>query len=334
MLQQIVNAIRDILRNHKLKIAAALGFALIFSVLLFPFGDLSDLVTAKVSEATGGALYVQFDEMGLSLIPSVGVKMDNVVIESPQLPSLTADSVSFSPWILGALGAKMGGTLDAEGLFKGNVRLVLHEGEKLKSEARAKNIDVEATEIALPAVSEFLRSGNLLSLVMQGNLALNTNLKVDPTFKEQPDGTLGLNISGFTLPSQSFNTQMGPVQSPNLRLGKVAMKAKLKSGRLEIEDMTFGGAKEDLSGKIKGELGLILQPDGTGGVRPIVSSYDLKIDLMASKAFMDPSINPASGLLNGFLGQYKSESPQGTRFAFRLRPPKIPGMPPEIGAIQ
>lgn len=333
-MQKVLDFFKNIFRFHKLKIFSVFVFAVVFGLLLFPFGDLSDLVTAKVSEATQNRLYVQFDGMGLSLASGLGLEMDNVVIESQQFPSINASTLSVSPWILGALAARKGANVNAEGLFKGNVHVVYREGDKLKSEARLQNIDLEAQQVALAALSDFLRSGNIVPISMQGSLDLSTNLAVDPTFGEQPNGTIGMNIAGFTLPSQSFNTQMGPMQSPALRLGKVALKAKLAKGRLEIEDMTFGGSKDDLSGRLRGELGLAFQPDGQGSVRPVVNSYDLRVDLTASKAFMDPTLNPASGLLSGFLGPYKSETPAGTRFAFRVRPPKMPGLPPEFSSFQ
>jgi type II secretion system protein N len=331
LISALVDGVKSLFAFHKFKIFMALMFTLLFFVLLFPFNDLADLVTTKVSDATGGSVYLQLDKMGLNIVP-VGVQMETVSIENAQLPGLNMDTLTLSPWIMGALAFKRGATVEAGGLFKGNVHVTVHEGSKVSGDGTVQNVGLIANDIALPAVTEYLRTGNIASLGVLGSLNLETDLVIDPAFKDQPSGTLGAKISGLGLPSQSLMTAMGAMQTPALKLGAMSLKAKLGGGRIEIEEMTFGGSKEDLSGKIKGELLVNFQPDGRGGATPIVSTYNLLIDMTASKQFMDPSLNPTSGLLGGFLGQFRSETPQGSRFAFRMKQPKMPGQPPELSA--
>ena len=328
-MQAVFDFIRGIFRTQKLNIFLVFVFAGLFFVLMFPFNDLSDLATTKISDASGGSVYLQFDKMAVNFLP-LGLQLENVSVENAQLPAINLSSLSVSPWIVGALVAKLGGTVDATGLFKGNVHLVVHEGSKTGGTGKTEEVELQADEVALPLVSEYLRSSNILALNLQGSLSINGNVTVDPTFKDQPKGTLGANAVSFALPGQSVMTTMGPLQTPPLKLGAVQFKGKLGGGRLEIEDMTFGGKNLDLGGKIKGELGVMFQADGRGGIQPVISTYDLHIDLNASKNFMDPSVNPASGLIGGFLGQFRSETPQGSHFAFRMKQPKIPGQPPEL----
>jgi type II secretion system protein N len=322
-----IEFVRNLIRFHKGKAVLALLFALIFGVLMFPYDDLGDLITTKISDATGGAWYIQFDRMGLGLFPP-GVKTENVSIESSALPTINADSLELTPWIMGAITAKTGLKVDASGLFKGNLSLDYREGEKLKSGERAKDVVVRAESLSLPLLTDFLRSGGILNMALQGSLGLDSALNIDPVFDRQPSGDLGLQIAGLQLPSQSFNTQMGPVQTPSLKLGKVALQAKMGDGKLNIEDLSFGGPNEDMTGKIKGELGIAIRRDA-GGVRPQVGAYDLRIDMTVKKSFIDTGSKTGAGLAFMLIEKFKQETPQGVRYAFRVKATS-PAMPPEF----
>ena len=328
----ILGMFKSLFANHKGKMVLTLFLSVIFFALLFPFNDLSDLVTAKISDATAGNVYVAFDKMDLSFVP-LGLAVNNVSIETPLAPTLSMDALSASPWIAGLLAFKPGADVHAKGLFRADVDLGFKQTGKT-TDGAAQTIDLNVAGLSLPAVSEYLRAGNLLNLMLTGNLDLATNIAIDSSFKTQPDGTIQATGKNFGLPSQSLMTAIGPMQTPQLKLGSVALKAKLGSSRLEIEEFSFGGKGQDLTGKVKGELGLFVQADGRGGAVPILKDYNLQVDMTASKSFMDPNLNPSSGLLGGFLGQYQTETPQGVHFAFRMKSPKIPGTPPELSAIK
>ena len=61
--------------TNKFKFVVLLFSTVVFAFILFPFDDLSDLVSTQVSKATSGRVYVQFDHMNLSLLP-LGLRLE------------------------------------------------------------------------------------------------------------------------------------------------------------------------------------------------------------------------------------------------------------------
>ncbi|MES2856331.1 MAG: type II secretion system protein GspN [Bdellovibrionota bacterium] len=325
--------VTNIFKFHKFKIVLIFVFALIFGFILFPFGDLSDVVTAKVSEYTGGQVYLQFDDLNVSALPAPGVALTEVLVETQTLPSLKAGELNVRPWILGALMAKTGLSLDAVDLFGGVVAADYREGDKLKSGERMKSIAVDAQGVDLPNLTTFLRDGGILNMALEGKIDLSTQLQVDPVFDDQPTGNIGFTVNGLTLPSQTmtvdFNGAAMPLPLPELRLGKTILAAEMNEGNLRINQLSFGGPAESLSGQITGLVAMELRRENTG-VRPVIGGYDLNVDMTLKKEFM-AAYGQRFGFVFGML-KGRRETPQGTRFAFKasLKPgmmlPEITGL--------
>ncbi|HWU43028.1 MAG TPA: hypothetical protein VN132_06300, partial [Bdellovibrio sp.] len=55
-----------LLNRSKGKIVLMLLSAVIFIFALFPFDDLSDLISSQVSQLSGNSLYVQFERLKMS----------------------------------------------------------------------------------------------------------------------------------------------------------------------------------------------------------------------------------------------------------------------------
>lgn len=330
-MKAVIGFIRDLLKFHKAKFAAVILFTLVFAALIFPYDDLGDMVTSKISEISAGAWYIQFDKLNLGFAPP-GIKAENVVVESFLLPTLNTQSLQISPWIAGALAGKAGAQISASGLFKGDVSIDFKEGDKQKSGEREKKIVIKAEHVALPQLAEFLRSGNIMNLALQGTLGADTNISIDPLFDRQPTGHIGMKVAGLVLPSQALNTQMGPVQTPTLNLGQLSVQAKMGEGRIELEDLSFGGPNEDLTGKVRGDLSMAFRRD-VAGVRPQMGAYDLKVDLSVKKNFLEASSKSGAGLIFVFINKFRQETPQGARFAFRMKAPNS-FTPPEFLPLQ
>ena len=196
--------ITGIFKFHKMKILATLGFALLFGFILFPFSDLGNVVTAKVSEFTNNTVYLQFDELDVNALPSPGITMGNVLVETTTLPGVKAGELTVKPWILGALTARQGVSVDAIDLFGGAVAADVRDGDKLKSGERAKSIAVDAQGIDLPTLTTFLRDGGILNMALQGKVDLSTSLSVDPVFDDQPTGNVAISAAGLAIPSQTM----------------------------------------------------------------------------------------------------------------------------------
>jgi type II secretion system protein N len=330
-LKGLLNTIRNLIGFHKGKILIVLLCSILIIILRFPSDDLADFVTAKISAATGGAWYVQFDKMGFALLP-FGIKTEKVVIESAALPAaLHAESLLIKPWLLGAIFAKVGVDIDATGLFKGHLNFIFRDGEKLKSGERMKDLTIVAEDLALAPLFEFLRQGNMTSLDLHGSVNLDSKMDLDPLFDRQPLGQISVKMAGLIAPSQSFATQMGPIQTPTLKLGKLALLAKVSDGKIAIDELSFGSPNDDMNGKIKGDLMLMLKRDAMG-VRPQMGAYDLKIELSVKKSFMDAGAKSGAGLAFMLIEKFKQNTPQGAKFAFRIKAANTM-VPPEFLAL-
>lgn len=329
-MKEFMELFRNVFRFHKFKIFMVFCFAALFALMLFPFGDLSDLVSAKVSEATGGQVYLQFDDMSLSLGSGLGLDMENVRVETATLPPIRAANISIFPWLTGALAAKQGVAIDASGIFNGQAFVDFRQGDKLNSGERSQKIEITTDKVSLPALSQFLREGNISLPDLQGLLNITSNVTVDPLFDQQPKGSIGVDVTNFRLPGQTisvpFNGVNMPIPLPEFDLGRTALKANVGDGQLDVQDFSFGGAKSPLSGKISGLLGLSFQR-GNSGVRPQVGKYDLKIELTMSRDFYEQNRSSSLGAVLGFIDQFKQETPQGVRFAFRAKGDPNAGMP-------
>ncbi len=337
-MSQIFTPIKNLFRFHKLKILGVLAFALLFTILIFPYDDLADVATTKISQMTNNNVYLQFDTLELGFFPP-GVSMDNVAIETPTLPSIKASHLAVSPWLAGMLLGKQGAAVDAQSLFGGAVAADYRDGEKVKSGERAKNIAVDAKGLKLPALSTFLRDSGLLTLLLQGTADLSTQLMIDPSFETQPNGEVGLKVDNLTLPSQTLQVTMAPgsppmpLPVPELKLGVTKLNAKMQDGSLQIADLAFGN-DSTLSGRVSGQMAVSFHKTNIG-VQPTVGTYDLKVNLKLPKEFV--AANEKAGLSLAFAmlpPAARKDTAKGTELAFRIQPPGPGQGVPQITSLQ
>lgn len=335
---KIFSPITSLFRFHKLKLVGVLALAILFALLIFPYDDLTDLATAKISQITNNSVYVEFSSLDLGLLPPA-VDMGDVAVETATLPAIKASRISVVPWISGLILGKQGAAVDASGLFGGAIATDVREGDKTKSGERIKTIAVDASSLKLGEVSKFLSQGNLSSLLLQGTMSLDTQMVVDPSFEAQPSGDVGIKIDGFTLPGQTLRITMSPgsapmpLSLPEVKMGNTALKAKMGEGTLQITDLSFGN-DQTLAGKVTGQLGLTFRRS-PAGVQPIVGTYDLRINIRMPKAFVQA--NERAGLSLAFAmlpPTARKETAKGTELAFRLQPPLPSQGVPQITAIQ
>lgn len=325
MLQTVLNAIKNLFRYHKLKIVAVFVFAVLFAVLIFPYSDLTDLITVKVADATNNQVYFQADSLHFSLIPGPGAKMENVVIETPTLPTIQAGSVAVSPSLLSLVTMSPSFTARAENIFKGNVDLAVSPNGKTKSGEVKQAIDLNADQVALNALSEFLRGMNMGDLRLQGAMNLQTGMVIDPSFQDQPNGTVNVKVNNFIYPARSIDIGLGPIQVPEVKLQQVLGKAVMKDGRLTFDQLQLGSESDELNGSVTGDMGVTMRRT-PAGVMPELGSYNLKVALNVSSNFQK-----RASLFLIMADAYKTPTPTGYKYAFRVQgqnaytPPRISG---------
>lgn len=318
-----IRQLLKIIKEGKGKIFIMLFASLVSLFLLFPFDDLSDLISSQVSKLTNNSVYLQFEKLRLSLIPQPGLEMTQVYVESPQTPAISVNELEIAPSISGLIQQKPYGSISAKGLLKGNVSIQLKKGTKTENGIERQRIEVSAKEISLSD----LRAMANLPVLLKGQINLETVAQADLTFQEQPDVDLDLIVNKFELPPSNVNTPMGPLTLPDLKLSTVELKGRLAAGRFIIETGTIGKPGDELFGTIKGNIALnIINRGGTFGHQ--IGAYNFEIDLKAKKPFQE-----RAALFLSFIDGYKTPTSEGAQYKFKVSATN-PMMPPNIGAAR
>lgn len=304
---------------QKYKILLFLFLSFVFLFTLFPFSDLNDYISSQISELTNKTVFVQFEEMHLNPF-TTSIHLEKVFIETQQIENLIIEKLSAAPSIIDLIKREPGGHLTAEGIFKGNIDVVIKSLGKTEAGAQKSNINLTVDKISLRE----LKNSMNLPIPLAGHLNLKSDLTADLGFVEQPEGNVTLEIEKFEMPSSSVNLpDMGSINLPELNLKKVSLKGRLNNGKFLIESGKLGEASDDFTGTVKGEIGLTLQNMG-GHIIPQVGTYKLDLDLIAKPSFKDR----AQFFLN-FIDGYKTEESNQTRYKFTLES-FAPGAPPQF----
>ncbi len=320
-MSNVMTSIRNVFKFHKLKILLFFGLFIVFGIIIFPYNDLGDLVTAKVSQATQNAVYLQFTDLTPSFFPSVGLEFENVSIDTPVIQDIKANSLTVRPSILSLLAFKPGLSVNAEGFFKGTAD-ISGSIPGFSPEASMKpKISGELKGLDLSEVTKSLK----LPIDLGGKLGFETDsLSLDLTNFELTNGDVQANIKDAKLGSMNLNTPLGPLPLPAMAFSVIDLQAEAKNGTVKVAKLTLGKSGDELSGSAKGQFDIKNQPYG-----PPLGSYDFSIELEVLAAF-ESKMGILWSTLEGFIETYKRASPAGKKnFAFRISgqgvmaPPKI-----------
>lgn len=292
---------------------------LFFLFVLFPFDDLGDLVSTQVSKMSKNTIFLNFEKLKMSLFPT-GLQFQNIYVESISTPAINAEELTITPSLNGFIRSRPYGTVDARGIFKGTVNISVTNGKATENGVERQKFDVHAQKLALNDIRDVAK----LPFAMKGQLDLTTSGLADLTFTEQPDVDLNVVISSFELPPSNLNTQMGPVTLPELKLSTVQLKGRLSAGKFIIESGKIGKETDELTGNIKGSIGMLLVKNEMG-VSPQFGSYTFDVDLKMKKSFQDKA-----GPFLVLLDSYKTPMSDGAQFKFKVSAQNLM-MPPNLG---
>ncbi|MCJ8276175.1 MAG: hypothetical protein HRT44_13360, partial [Bdellovibrionales bacterium] len=187
-MKKVIDAILTVFRFHKKKIVFFFGSFAFCALVLFPYDDLSEFVTQLISVNTANNVYIQFDELGFGLMPQLGLKMSNVIIESVYAPALDVDTLGIAPSITSLLFGTPGGTVKAYGLFQGEAIVSVGSSNELDTDGPEYGIDVEVEDLELKELTKLLKSNYNIPLQASGKSQIESTVHLDPSFKEQPKG--------------------------------------------------------------------------------------------------------------------------------------------------
>ncbi|MCH2535149.1 MAG: type II secretion system protein GspN [Bdellovibrionales bacterium] len=310
-----------VLKNKKLLIFKVfltyLLSLIIFSMLMFPFSYLSSYLTTAVAKATGNQVFLKSKDIHLSLIPAFGVELENVELETVQLPKMEAKRIIISPSLISLITdlPKMQNPQPGAMPVIPDVSLKLYDFLGSDTEAQVNKTDGKQRIVIKSKNLELkqLSSLDLLPIRLIGELNLNLNSLVDPSFKQQPEGDIEISIAKLTIPSTNIAIpNLGSIPLPKLSISDVRIKGRISDGRLIIEQAKMGKPNEKLNLELIGQLTMSLVPSARGP-RMNWGAYSLQtVFNIDSKLANDL-------LLEAVLGKHKvKETNQKMTFGIRM----------------
>jgi type II secretion system protein N len=246
-----------------------------------------------------------------------------VLLETKQIENLTIKNLTAVPSVMALISKKPGGQIIADGVLSGraSVKVSPHAGDK--ADAPKSNLELSLEKISL----KDLRHSLNLSFPLSGQLNLNAQAVVDPTFIEQPEGEMNASIQKFEITSGINLPDLGSLNLPEIKFTSIDLKTKFQAGKLVIESGKLGSPGDELVGTIKGDLNLVIQ-NVNGQIFPVINGYNISIDLVAKANFVE-----RAGFFLSFIDRFQSVDPAGTRYKFKLVSTSA-GMPPQMSPLQ
>lgn len=329
-MKPVLDFLTNVVRFHKLKIAATLGFAAVFFVLLFPYDDLGNLLTTTIYNGSGQQVYVHAQDLELGVLPVPGIQANDVNIEpgargTPFTP-LHFDSLSIRPMLMALLTLRGGASLEASGLFGGVASLSAKTVSTLFS---AQQGAFEITDLALQdlSISSILAYaiGANPSFKIGGRVnAASSSLRIDPTSKEPLAGDLGLTLENVVLPTTIPIPNFGEFQDmPQVKIQKADFRTQLANNKLRITQGNLGVADRDpISGRILGEVDI--RPGPGGGFVP--GQFNICVEINVTQSFYDAlakRLGSAIDLIKSGTEGFRRRDEQGIKYGFTATGPDI-----------
>ncbi|NUM57269.1 MAG: type II secretion system protein GspN [Bdellovibrionaceae bacterium] len=323
----VLKTLRQLLSFNTLsKALLILIFSVIFIFVLFPTKDLSDVVSQNVSKFTQNQFYLEFDNIEFNLLSELGVKLDNVYLETPRTAPLNIRELIALPAISTFLYKKPQGKLHLKGIFKGDIEVNItkhREDSSSESKVERSEISVEANKLDLKELKNFLS----LPVSLKGRLNLSTKVITPLLTNDTPEGVntnstpaateiqdLTLTIKNFELPQTTLDQNGSiPIDIPGIKLSELVIKARYFGNKLVLSEIKLGKDSDELLGTIKGDMNFSPM---IGMGMPMLNQYELSLDLKMKKSFYD-KIYLTLSILNA--GSYFSPISGGYQFKSKLK---------------
>lgn len=317
--------------KHKGKFVLMLASAVVFLFLLFPLSDLSDLITAQVARLTNNSVYLQFEEMHLSVFPTPGIAFNEVHVEGQGIPPLKSQELIMTPSVMSLVTQKPAGTVTAKGFLQGQIEVSIKPGSKSDNGVERQSIKLNAQQLSLSGLRELAQ----LPVLIRGTMGVESQALADLSFQEQPDMDITLTVERFEMPGSNLQTLMGPVTLPELKLSSVELKGRLSAGKFLIETGRIGRETDEIRGTVKGNIDLTIQ-NRNGNLTPQFGGYNLDLDLNMKKIFQSRAELILS-LMDSYLGKdvdkYRTPTTDGVHYRFKVASPNLQ-LPPSISALR
>lgn len=275
---ELVKSFLKLIFSNKLKILSFFIFLPLFIIVLFPFGDVSELITGQIAKASGNKVFLRFEEIKLGMLPSPSIDLTGIKADVANFPSLEFNNLSISPSFLGLLTMSPGANIQTENFLKSEINLDYQQGEAIKEGVFVHNLDLEVGHLDLSEVDKTFT----LPIRAKGSLDINSKLKLDPTFKKQPEGDFSVTGKKIRLPSTSIVPFPGwEVLIPEVVLKSLSLSGQISESNLVIDNLVAGELSDKLQIKVKGQTGLEFSAKGPAQIK----NYNLRVQISIDKQF-------------------------------------------------
>lgn len=295
--------------------------ALVFLYLLFPFRDLSDFFAKQVLEGTGNQVYLEFEDLGVGVIPSPSVTMSQAKVSLTSFPikNLKADEISAGAALYEVFAqvsflkfmSRSSYWASARGLWGGEVNLATSQGKKTEDGSAPMNVEIVAEKLSLEQVKKAFD----LPSPIAGDLNLESNLKLETPMRGLPESDFNLTVNKFKMAPWTYYVElMGGARTannlPGMSLENILLKGRTENSKLFLDEVQLGKSGEALFGKMKGNI----EFSSMGRMIPtrVQMTFDLRVLKSREQDFND--------LLSGFRSFQKSSpsEPQYFRYNFSV----------------
>lgn len=334
-MQGLVQFIANIFRFHKMKIAVAILSALVIGIMIFPYDDLSGLVTSVIAKQSQNQVYVQFDKLGIDLVPSPGLSLERVEIDTPVATGLQAGALTLSPSIPSLLMAKLGITTRLQEFLNGDLSLSYQSKGSLTEIDGSGEYEISGERLDLSRVAKVMN----LELPLRGNFNVDAQGSVDMKFEEPARADFDLSGNQIQMmPTMLTIPNFGPMNLPGLQLSQVSAKGRFLpqdrgstrsqlAQELILEEVILGTDRDALQARVRGKVQVNLIKTGAG-VRALAGAYELRVQITAR-----PAAQKDFGLFLSFLDSHKKETASGSLYQFRVAANST-AQPPSITTLQ
>lgn len=323
-LELLISPIRNVFYYHKKKLAFFILALLLFTVVLFPYSDLTSFSKEKINHAikpSGSS--VDYSNIGFNLIP-FGVQTTDFELSSRSLKTpLKLKSITLRPNLLSFAKLQPGGTAVLDGLFAGLASLSFSLNGKTAEQTQKFNLDADVKNISLPEIIAFQK----LPYKIKGNLNGNMFASGEESFRVQPKGEFKFNLRNVILPEVISIPNFGDLTLPKKVVWQNSnLFGKFEKGKITIQEGTLGTKTAPMNGRYKGYLNCSFHKSGQS-----CTDYSFKVEIELSAEFQRSLLAGLKSFMNPRNVNIISLPQGGSKYLFsvqgnaaqRFRAPKI-----------